>query len=221
MNRNSGAMTDLVIYGAGGFGRETALLIEQINTVTTTWRILGFCDDQKNKGERVDDYQVIGALKELNALDKGTAVVLAIADPAVRKKVRNSILNKHIFFPSIVHPSVLNGDSKRNLIGEGSIICAGCILTTNIRVQSFCIINLMCSIGHDVVLGDYCSIMPGCSISGFDTFENEVYIGSGARILPQVVLGEKSRVGAGAVVTRDVAAHETVVGIPARPVLKP
>jgi len=213
-------MTDLAIYGAGGFGRETALLIEQINSMKSTWHILGFCDDQKEKRARVDDYQVIGAIKELNHLDKKTAVVLAIADPTVRKKVRESIKNKHIFFPTLIHPSVITGDSKRNFIGEGSIICAGCILTTNIKIGSFCIINLMTSVGHDVMLGDYCSIMPGCSISGFDTFSDQVYIGSGARILPQVSIGEQGRVGAGAVVTANVPAQTTVVGIPARALSK-
>ena len=45
-------------------------------------------------------------------------------------------------------------------------------------------------------------------------------IGSGATILCGVTIGEKAMVGAGAVVTRDVAAGETVVGVPARVVLR-
>lgn len=208
-------MRDLIIFGAGGFGREIALLVRQINMASPAWNILGFCDDNLQMGSTVDGLEILGGLSEINKRDMPTAVVLAVADPGVRRMIRNKIENTGISFPAIIHPSVLTGDIERNHIGEGCILAAGNILTTNIRINSFVIVNLACTIGHDVTIGTFSSIMPGCSLSGFITIESQVVIGTGSRILPGITVGERSRVGAGAVVTRNVERGTTVVGIPA------
>jgi serine O-acetyltransferase len=49
---------------------------------------------------------------------------------------------------------------------------------------------------------------------------NDVFIGAGAKVLGPVYLGDGAKVGANAVVVHDVAAGTTVVGIPARPVVR-
>jgi sugar O-acyltransferase (sialic acid O-acetyltransferase NeuD family) len=208
-------MTDIVIYGAGGFGRETALMINQINERVQEWRVLGFYDDNKRKGEEIDGYPVLGGLNDLNEAG-GVGVVLAVADPIIRKRLRATIINSHVFFPVLIHPSVNKGDVIRNTIGEGTIITAGNILTTNIHLGAFTIVNLACTIGHDVVVGRFSSIMPSCSLSGFIQVGEGVLIGSGARILPGLTIGNAARIGAGAVVTRSVPEGITVVGVPAR-----
>jgi sugar O-acyltransferase (sialic acid O-acetyltransferase NeuD family) len=209
-------MRSIVIYGAGGFGRETAFMIREINRLQPEWNLLGFCDDGKRKNDIVDGYPVLGGLNTLNAFAEPVAVALAVADPQGRKKLRSAIVNGNITFPTLIHPSVLRGDIERNSLAEGAIVCAGTIMTTNVHIKSFAIINLMCSIGHDVTIGEYCSLMPSCSISGFVTLEEEVLIGTGARILPLLTVGKASRVGAGAVVVEHVKPGITVVGIPAK-----
>ncbi len=213
-------MRDLIIYGGGGFGRETALMIAQINSVRPSWRVIGFCDDNLSKGMIVDNIPVIGGLVDLNSYAQAVSVTIAVADPQTRMKIRDGIRNPKVDYPALVHPSVMGGDLARNKIGEGSIVTAGNIFTTNIQIQAFVIVNLACTIGHDVVIGDFSSIMPGCSISGAVNIGRATLIGTGARILPGVEIGESCRVGAGAVVTKPVAASETVVGIPAKPLKK-
>jgi sugar O-acyltransferase (sialic acid O-acetyltransferase NeuD family) len=208
-------MQDLIIFGAGGFGRETALMVEQINSIKRQWNLLGFYDDHIAKGTKVDDITVLGGLPDLITQSERVAVTIAIADPGVRKKI-SAALENQFEFPILIHPSVLIGDTTRNKIGEGCILTAGTILTTSIQIGKFVIINLSSTIGHDASLGDYCAIMPGCSISGSVTLGDEVFVGSGARILPGVTVGEKSNIGAGAVVTRSVLSGQTVVGVPAR-----
>jgi serine O-acetyltransferase len=47
---------------------------------------------------------------------------------------------------------------------------------------------------------------------------NDVFIGAGAKIVGPVTIADNARVGANAVVTRDVAANTTVVGVPAKPI---
>lgn len=209
-------MRDLVIYGAGGFGRETALMIYQINRQTPLWNLLGFYDDGKEKGLTIDGLPVLGSISDLNRHGKEMDVVLGISDPVIRRKLRSEISNTSLSFPAVIHPSVMTGDLQRNSMGDGVIIAAGNFLTTNVHVKAFVIINFACTIGHDVTIGEFSSVMPGCSISGSVTLESEVMVGTGARILPGLTIGARSRVGAGAVVTKNVAAGLTVVGVPAK-----
>ena len=209
-------MHDIIIFGAGGFGRETALMIRQINEQQERWRIVGFCDDHLKKGTMVSGVPVIGGLQALNEYGSEAFVALAVADPSSRKNLEERIRNPRIRYTRLVHPGALLGDEESNRIGEGAIITAGNILTTHVHVGQFAIINLSCTIGHDVSIGQFASIMPGCSVSGAVTIESEVLVGTGARILQGLTLGQRSRVGAGAVVTKDVAPDSTVVGVPAR-----
>jgi sugar O-acyltransferase (sialic acid O-acetyltransferase NeuD family) len=211
-------MIKTVIYGAGGFGRETALMIEQINALNPTYQLIGFCDDNLAKHKSVDGLPIIGGKNELNNFGEPLAVSLAIADPAIRKHIRQAITNPQIIFPTLVHPSVVCGNQMRNRFEEGVIIGAGCIITTHVYIQQFSIINLSCTIGHDVVIKEYCSIMPACSLSGHVTLEESVFLGTGAKILPGLTVGAGAKIGAGAVVTRSISSGVTAVGVPARPI---
>lgn len=211
-------MNDIAIYGAGGLGREVALMIEQINASIPggCWNFKGFFDDGKNVNDTVDDYPVIGGIDALKSARQKLSVVLAIADPSVRKNLALTIRNPAIDFPVLVHPSVLTGAMKFNTIGQGSILAAGTILTTHVSLGEFVIVNLSCTIGHDVRIGSYSTLMPGCSVSGFVSIGDSVVLGTRSGVLPQVTIENNATVGAGAVVTKNVASGTTVMGVPAR-----
>ncbi len=208
-------MKDLAIFGAGGFGRETAWLIQEVNQVRDSWNLLGFFDDGRKLGTLVDGLPVLGGISELNEYPGHLDVVIAIADPAVRQSLVSKITNKRVGYPSVIHPTALIG-APGNVIGRGCIITAGVILTTGIGIGDFSILNLSTTIGHDVVLEPYTSIMPQCSISGNVRIGTGCFVGAGARILQGVSLGEGCVVGAGAVVTKNFPARARVVGVPAR-----
>lgn len=204
----------IAIYGAGGFGRETALLLQQINAVEPLWDFKGFFDDGLPKNTRLADGLVMGGFQD--ALDSDIeCLVLGIADGAVRKKLFEGLKWKGFSFPSLIHPSVNRG-SARNHIGQGCLISAGVICTTDIVVDDFVIVNLAVTIGHDVHLQAYASVMPACHLSGNVTLAEGAYIGTGAKILQGITVGAGAKVGAGAVVLHDVPANTTAVGIPAR-----
>lgn len=208
-------MKDLVIIGAGGFGREIKCLIDDINAFSSKkiYNILGFIDDAVEPNTLINGMLVLGNLEYLNALKDKPSIVFGIGDPAVKKKM---FLKLQSFdFPLIIHPSVsVTGDQIQ--IGKGSIICKGSILTCNIQLEDFVTVNLSCTIGHDSVIKSYTSLMPAVNCSGEVVIEEGVYIGTGAKIINQVAIGDNTIIGAGAVVSKSLPANCTAVGIPAK-----
>lgn len=207
-------MKNIVIVGAGGVGRETSLIIQQINELKSTWNLIGFIDDDVNSwGNVINGYPVIGGMDSLEKLSLDTYVVVAIANYKVKKRIVNKINNK-FKFATIVHPRVLTHDYVT--LGEGTIIYEGAILTTNIEVGNHVIISPKCGIGHDSIIKDYVSLLWNVNVSGNDIIEEGVMMGSGATIIQGKKIGKGSTVGAGAVVIDNIDSYSTVVGIPAK-----
>lgn len=212
-------MKKIAIYGAGGFGREVVQLIHQINRRSTQWEIQGYFDDHIARGERVGDFDILGGIDDLNKIDYELNLVIGIAYNDVRAKIVSDVDNAKIIYPILIHPSVIMDDDEVR-VAEGCIITAGNILTTNINIGRHSIINLGCTIGHDVIIKDYCAVMPGVHLSGNIKVGEGVLIGTGARILQNLAIGNHAKVGAGAVVTEEVQTGQTVVGIPAKRLMK-
>lgn len=205
-------MKDIVIVGAGGFGREVLWLIEQINKNTLEWNFLGFIDDGKDIHEKINGYPVLGKMDWL--LDKSIYVVFAIGDPLVKKSLVEKLKNTGNKYPVLIHPSI--NMSKTNQIEEGTIICEGSILTVNIRIGKHVIINLDTTMGHDVVIEDYCTILPSVNVSGNVHLKENVMIGTGSQIIQNIEVGHNSIIGAGSVVNKSIDANVVAVGVPAR-----
>lgn len=208
-------MKNIVIIGAGGFGREVAWLIEEINKVSNEWNLLGFVDDNEEiQNTEINGYKVVGNLEWLRK--QKLNVVCAIGDPLVKKVVMEKLVDSNNSYPVLIHPSVIY--SKQVVFGEGSIICAANIITTNIEIGKHVIINLDCTIGHDAKLGDYTTVLPSVNISGYVDTGQCVSIGTGTAVIQGVKIGENSIIGAGAVVVKDIPKNCTAVGAPAKPI---
>ena len=162
-------MKDIVIIGAGGVGRETAWIIEQINMRKSTWNIIGFVDDNEEIwNSEINGYRVIGNLNCLNDLENRPYVIIAIANYEVKKSIVSKLEDK-FEFATIVHPDVyLNRTIE---IGNDSIVYPGVIMTTNISIGNHVIVSPKCGIGHDSVIKDYVSLLWNVNVSGFDVIE--------------------------------------------------
>ncbi len=216
-------MKDLVIYGAGGLAREVAYLVKEINASSGVpeFRFLGYIDDDsKRVGTVVGGASIIGDGDWLAERKGEICCVVGIGTPSVIKNISDRLGGAGgIEFPNLIHPGTI-WDRDRIELGEGNIITAGNVFTTDIRIGSFNVFNIGCSFGHDDVIGDCCVINPQCSVSGCVTLEGTSLIGTGATILQGLSVGRGATVGAGAVVTKDVEPDVTVVGVPARPIKK-
>ncbi len=211
-------MKNIAIFGAGGFGREVKTIIEAINNKRQeTYNFIGFYDDGIEKNSIVNGFPVLGGVEDLNKLDEDISLVISIGDPKIKMKILNKISNPKINFPPIIHPNT--SISKDDVhIGEGTIICEGTIITCNIKIGKFVILNLMCTVGHDTNIDDYCAFMPAVNISGEVSIKESVYVGTGAKIINLIKIGQNTIVGAGAVVSKSLPANCTAVGIPAKPI---
>ena len=119
-------MKDIVIIGAGGMGRETAWLIEQINQVEEKWNILGYLDDNENVlGKILNGYKVLGKIEILDNLPSETNVVIAIGNGKIREKIIERLGERE--YPILIHPNV--NIAKSSEIGEGTIICSGALIS--------------------------------------------------------------------------------------------
>jgi sugar O-acyltransferase (sialic acid O-acetyltransferase NeuD family) len=208
----------IAIYGAGGFGKEVAMLLELINRHQRQWEVIGFYDDGRKRGTILNDYPVLGGIEDLNKVSDSLGLVIAIGDSFIRREVRNSIKNNKIFYPSIIHHTATLGNGSFISIGEGCIICPGVFLTVNINVGKHVILSWNCTIGHDCIIKDYASLMPNVGISGEVHIEECVYIGTGTTIVNQVEIGMGTIVGAGALVAKSLPPNCTAVGVPAKPI---
>ena len=211
-------MKDIAIFGVGGFGREVLALIKDINKVEPIWNIVGFFDDGFEKGEIFNGYPNLGKMEDLNEWETPLCLSLAIGSPMIKKKILNRITNPNVDYPTLIHPSVWIGDKEFVDIGQGCILCAGVMVTTNVQIRDFVILNLQCTVGHDTIINDHASFMPSVNISGEVTIGEGVYVGTGAKIINQLEIGEYTIIGAGAVVAQTLPAHCTAVGVPAKPI---
>lgn len=209
-------MKDLYIIGAGGFGREVAWLVEKINRTKATWNLCGFIDDDASiHGKTEDGYRVLGGCDYLKELADEYWAVCAVGSPVVRKKIVEKISGyEGIHFAVLVDPDV--EVSARTEVGEGTVICAGNMITVDIKIGRHNIINLGCTIGHDAVLEDYVTLYPSVNVSGMVHVGHTTELGTGAQIIQGLAVGENTVIGAGTVVVKDIPSNVTAVGSPAK-----
>ena len=209
-------MKKVIVVGAGGFGREVIEIFQDINKIMMEWEIIGFVDDDKKlQGSTINGFPVLGDIDWLIANAKSEiACVIAVGNPIIKKKIADKLDLGGIKFVNAIHPTVIMSEFVK--IGKDVIICAGSILTVNIKIGNHVLLNLNCTVGHDAIIEDYCSMMTAVKINGNDHLHMGVFIGTGATLINDVSVGCWSILGAGAVVVKDIPENVLAVGIPAK-----
>jgi len=207
--------TRVVIFGAGGLGREVLQVVRDQQRVGVEIECLGFLVDAGLAGPTVVNGIMVSQDLAGFAADSSVQFVVAVGRPAARARIVRRIERAAgSRFATIVHPSSILGDTVS--VGAGSIILPAACLTTDVRVGQHVLINPKVSIAHDCLLEDYVSLSPSVTLAGGVRLGQGCELGTGAIVLPRQQVDCWSIVGAGAVVITPVAANTTVVGVPAR-----
>lgn len=205
---NQPSQKNILLIGAGGHG----LVIAEIITAAGK-TVVGFMDQKKTTSQH-GGYEVYD-FNDAHTQQEGLEYVISIGNNLTRKKISES----HLFsYGNAIHPSSIISPSAD--IGKGTVVMAGVCVNAAARIGAHAILNTGCIIEHECVLEDYVHISPRVALAGNVHIGEGTHVGIGAVILPGIHIGKWCTIGAGAVVTQNVPDATTVVGVPARPILK-
>lgn len=202
----------LLVIGAGGLGREVVSHFVK-NDSDLHWEFIGFVDDRM-QNRTIEGWPIIGVIEDIYEMSPSPTVAIAIADPRTRKRLFLDMKRNNISIATLIHPSATISPDVE--IEEGSIVCTGSIIMTNVRLGKACIVNPGSFIGHDTILHDWVSLMPRVSVAGEVIVGEGSYLGINSSIINRTEVGEWCVIGAGAIVTKEIPPHSMAVGVPAR-----
>lgn len=212
-----------VIFGAGGFAREVAWLVDAVvKSGRAERKIDAFVTDNSADNLRalIHEIPVISEAEFFESCkSRHVNVYIGVGSPQLKQNLHKKCLSflDSVNFPPLVHPSVLM-DLRPGAIklSEGCLICAGTVLTTDLRIGAFVHINLDCTVGHDADIGNFTTLSPGVHVSGRVVIGEKCFAGTGAAFLENIHVVDNAVIGAGAVVISDITEPGTWVGVPAR-----
>lgn len=216
------------IFGAGGFGREVMPLARHLMSLwhgaeKNSELVFVVENEHSISQSRVNGHRVLRTDEFLSAPASERRFNIAIGNSLVRERIANSIPSDIAKPFSIVAQNHVSFDG--NLIGDGAIWCSFTHITSNAKIGRFFHGNIYSYVAHDCVIGDFVTFAPGVMCNGSVVIEDHAYIGTGVVIKQgtpdkPVVIGRGAVVGMGAVVTKSVVPGSTVVGNPARVLMK-
>lgn len=212
-------MKKVVIFGAGGLGRETINLINlNINRFNPNkYVILGFVVEEKyfKNNDIVDGYPVLGTEKWIIDHRDSVACVLAIGDYShERERIFRMLEENGVELETLIAGDAFIAPTCR--IGKGCYLGAGVRVSAGVTIGEGVFINSQCSFGHDAQVGNFCTIYPRVTITGYCTIGDHAKIGGGSYVVPKKKIGANAVLAAGSVVFSNVKAGTTVIGNPAR-----
>lgn len=204
-------MKQILIAGAGDFGREMFGWLTTDPRHGVEWEVGGFLDDNPQALNAYLHYptRIIGSIKD-HQPQPHQLLVLALATSQTRLKIGEMMTARGAEFLTWIHPSATI--NRFCTIGRGCVICPQAVVSADARIGDFVSINCTSNIGHDCVIGDGCTINAHCDLTGHTKFGRGVYIGSNVCVVPRIRVGDFAQLGAGSVVVRNVKAETTVMG---------
>jgi acetyltransferase EpsM len=210
-------MGDLVLWGAGGHGK----VVLDIARAMGGFGTISFIDDAyEGPGNEFCDCEVFEAGRYLQSLkDKvRPQYVVSIGRNEMRASCFQTALEHRLLPVTLVHPSAVISQSAR--LEDGTVVMAKVVINAGAQIGKNCIVNTAAVVEHDCRVGDHVHLSPGVLLGGDVTVHSFAHVGIGAIALPGAEIGEGAIVGAGAVVIHSVPAGATVVGVPARPLVR-
>jgi sugar O-acyltransferase (sialic acid O-acetyltransferase NeuD family) len=213
----AGAERELVVVGAGGFGRETVEAVRALIAAGRRWRLAGYLDDDPARhGTVIDGVPVLGGTDELGSMpDISVVVCTGRPDNYVsRPRIVEMLGLPEERYATIIHPSASVSSTSR--VGPGSVLLAQTVLTAGVTIGSHVAVMPHVTLTHDDLIGDFATLASGVRLGGNVHIGRCAYLGAGALVREERSIGPYALVGMGATVTRDVPPGEVWAGVPAR-----
>jgi len=208
-------MKNIVIYGAGGYGKEVACLVRAINKVQERWNMVGFIDDGLPIGTSNEYGKVLGGIEVLQNMEEQLDVILAIGNPTIQSDIAEKIVNPNIEFPNIIAPDALFLDLNMVSLGIGNIIGFRCIISCYVKLGNFNLLNSDVFIGHEAKIGNFNMFNPSVRISGQVTIGNINFFGVSSIVLQNRKIGNNTTISTNSVVMRHTQDNCLYIGNPA------
>jgi sugar O-acyltransferase (sialic acid O-acetyltransferase NeuD family) len=199
----------LLIIGASGHGKVVADIAIKMNK----WQSIAFLDDDESFKTSMG-LEVIGKTADALIYKDEADFFVAIGSNAIREKIQEKLTNERLNVVSLIHPSAVLGNDVE--IGIGTAVMAGVVINSSSRIGKGCIINTSASLDHDNVIEDYAHISPGVNMAGTVKVGKRSWLGIGSVVSNNVNICSGCKVGAGAVVVKDITEPGTYVGVPVR-----
>jgi len=208
-------MDEILLVGSAGHAKVIVDIVEKQGK----YRIAGFLEHSRPKGELVQGYPVVGQEEDLPQLIESLGIkgiLVAIGDNYLRSKVAAKIgaIAPDLPFVTAIHPQATI--ARDVTIEAGTVVMAGGIVNPACTVGRFCVVNTNASLDHDGVMEDFSSLAPRVATGGFCRIGAYSAIGIGAVLIHRMVVGEQSVVGAGSTVLKPVEPYQVVYGTPAK-----
>lgn len=204
---------NVVIVGAGGFGREVLQWLRDAAAAGSEQRVRGFLDDTNpDLSAFAVDVPVLGPV-DAGELQGDDRCILAIGDPAARRAIADRLEAAGVRFTSVVHPSAVVAPSVR--LGAGVVVCPFGFVGPDATVEDHALLNVRVSVGHDARIGRAAVLSPHVFVGGGAEVAAGALLGAGALVMPRQQVGEGARVAPGAAVHSSVPAGVLALGNPA------
>ena len=210
-------MRDIVIVGAGGFGREVYHWAHEL-IGSPNYRFKGFIDDHPDsKKISGDNLKVLGAIhsgKNQYEIQSGDRFIYAIGNIDNKRAIIADLQGRGAKFITLVHKSAIVAETA--VIGEGVVVCPFALVSDHARIADFAMINCYASCAHDTRVGRYSILSPYATLNGYVELEDEVFLGTHASVVASRKIGCRTKISANSVAMTDVPPRSFVVGVPGK-----
>jgi sugar O-acyltransferase (sialic acid O-acetyltransferase NeuD family) len=206
-------MHDVIIVGAGGFGREVYLWAKS-SLPADQYRIKGFYAKDRKELDGFDIPAKILGDEDSREIGEHDRFLLAIGTIEIKKRIAGKLKQRGAKFLSLVHHTAVVAPNAK--LGEGVILCPFTTITDSVVLGDFVMMNLYASCGHDVKVGNHCILCPYATVNGFAVLEDDVFLGSHSTVTAHRRIGRGARICANSVALRDVPAGNFHYGVPGK-----